>query len=111
VIDETREKWKRAYTGTTDDGFVLPIEEVIPGAIVNGMALGYFSAYPGLDPESCWRFRWEDFNPEKDHLRLACQELLNSYGSIMIPLDIMDPSTPCTVKAGILQKIKKALNQ
>jgi hypothetical protein len=97
VIDETREKWKRAYTGTTDDGFVLP--------------LGYFSAYPGLDPESCWRFRWEDFNPEKDHLRLACQELLNSYGSIMIPLDIMDPSTPCTVKAGILQKIKKALNQ
>ena len=56
--DPVRDKWEAAYPGITDNGLKLPIKDVIPGAFVHSMPVGYWprGALQG-DP---WAWVWQN---------------------------------------------------
>jgi hypothetical protein len=58
--DPSRTKWIEEYPGKTDDGKVLPINMVIPGAIVNGIPVGYMEADTPEQAVSVWDWKWEN---------------------------------------------------
>lgn len=60
VKDRIKEKWIESYSGMTDDGIIRDISLVIPGAIVSGLAVGYFSAKSKEEAKRVWKWKWSN---------------------------------------------------
>ena len=64
ISDSVFREWHAKYEGKTDDGIVLAIWKIVPGAFVSSAPVGYFQAHSFEEVKRAWEWRFE--NPSQD---------------------------------------------